>query len=155
MHFLYTNIPYHYVYDKKETKWKPHKKGGDKIISRLCTVSIKDIERFYLRLLLLHVAGAKHFEDLRTVNGVLYETFKNAAIAKYLVEVDDLWEKMLENATESNMLAQLRELFVYICIFGIPINVPTIWNKYKDFMIEDFVHNKVVNPENRALNHKP
>lgn len=67
MHFLYTNIPYHYVYDKKETKWKSHKKGGDKIISRLCTVSIKDIERFYLRLLLPHVAGAKHFEDLRTV----------------------------------------------------------------------------------------
>lgn len=70
-----------------------------------------------------------------------------------MVEVDDLWEKMLENATESNMPAQLRELFAYICIFGIPINVPTIWNKYKDFMIEDFVHNKVVNPENRALNH--
>ncbi|KMQ90800.1 hypothetical protein RF55_9409 [Lasius niger] len=151
--FLYTDIPYHYIYDKKETKWKPRKKGGEKIISRLYTVSIKDIERFYLRLLLLHVAGAKRFEDLKTVNGVLYETFKDAAIAKNLVETDDLWEKTLEDATESNMPAQLRELFAYICIFGTPIDVPAIWNKYKDLMIEDFIHKNVVNPENMALNH--
>ncbi|KMQ86402.1 hypothetical protein RF55_14615, partial [Lasius niger] len=153
VHFLYTDIPYHYVYDKKETKWKPRKKGGDKIISRLYTVSIKDIERFYLRLLLLHMTGAKCFEDLRNVNGVLYETFKDAAIAKNLVEADDLWGKTLEEARESNMPTQLRELFAYICIFGTPTDVLSIWNKYKEFMIEDFVHNNVVNPENMALNH--
>lgn len=122
---------------KKKLSGSHAKKGGDKIISRLYTVSIKDIERFYLRLLLLHVAGAKRFEDLRTVNGVLYETFKDAAIARNLVEADDLWEKTLEDATESNMPAQLRELFAYICIFGTPIDVPTIWNKYKNFMIEE------------------
>ncbi|XP_071570011.1 uncharacterized protein [Temnothorax nylanderi] len=151
--FLYTDIPYHYVYDKKETKWKPRKKGGDKIISRLYTVSIKDIERFYLRLLLLHVAGAKCFKDLKTVNGVVYETFKDAAIAKNLVETDDLWGKTLEEAIESKMPVQFRELFSYICIFGTPIDVLAIWNKYKDFLIEDFVHKNVVNPENMALNH--
>lgn len=53
LNFLYTDIPSHYVYVKKETKWKPRKNDGEKIISRLYTVSIKDIERFYLRLLLL------------------------------------------------------------------------------------------------------
>ncbi|XP_071581345.1 uncharacterized protein [Temnothorax nylanderi] len=153
VHFLYTDILSHYIYEKKETKWKPRKKGVDKIISRLYTVSIRDTERFYLRLLLLHVAGAKCFEDLRTVNGVLYETFKDAAIAKNLIEADDLWEKTLEEATGSHMFAQLRELFTYICIFGTPTDVPTLWNKYKEHMIEDFVYNNVVNPENMALNH--
>ncbi|KMQ84670.1 hypothetical protein RF55_17343 [Lasius niger] len=138
---------------KKKLSGSHAKKDIDKIISRLYTVSIKDIEKFYLRLLLLHVTGAKCFEDLRTVNGILYETFKDAAIARNLVETDDLWEKTMEEATESNMPAQLRELFAYICIFGTPTDVPTIWNKYKDFMIEDFVHNNVVNPENMALNH--
>ncbi|KMQ89177.1 hypothetical protein RF55_11214 [Lasius niger] len=127
--------------------WKPRQKGGDKIILRLYTVSIKDTERFYLRLLLLHVAGAKRFENLRTVNGVLYETFKDEAIAKNLVEADDLWAKTLEEATESHMPAQPRELFAYICIFGTPTNVPTLWNRYKDYMIEDFVHKNVVNPK--------
>ncbi|KMQ87777.1 hypothetical protein RF55_12854 [Lasius niger] len=151
--FLYTDIPYHYVYDKKETKWKPRKKGSEKIISRLYTVSIKDIERFYLRLLLLHVAGAKSFEDLKNVNGILYETFKDAAIAKNLIETDDLWGKTIEDSIESNMPTQIRELFAYICIFGNPIDVLAIWNKYKDYMIEDFVHKNVLNPENMALNH--
>lgn len=90
MNFLYTDIPYHYVYDKKETRWKLCKKGGEKIISRLYTVSIKDIEKFYLHVLLLHVTGAKCFEDLRNENGILYNTFKDAAIAKNLVNNDDL-----------------------------------------------------------------
>ncbi|XP_071582449.1 uncharacterized protein, partial [Temnothorax nylanderi] len=153
VHFLYTDIPSHYIYEKKETKWKLRKKGAEKIISRLYTVSIKDTERFYLRLLLLHVKGAKCFENMRTVNGVLYETFKDAAIAKNLVEADDLWEKTIEEATGSHMPAQLRELFTYICIFGTPTDVPTLWNKYKEYMIEDFVYNNVVNPENMALNH--
>ncbi|XP_072754275.1 uncharacterized protein [Anoplolepis gracilipes] len=51
------------------------------------------------------------------------------------------------------MPAQIRELFAYICIFGNPTDVPTLWNKYKDQMIEDFVNNNVVDPENMALNH--
>ncbi|XP_024871388.1 uncharacterized protein LOC112454320 [Temnothorax curvispinosus] len=153
VHFLYTDIPSHYIYERKETKWKRRKRGIAKIIARLYTVNIKDNERFYLRLLLLHVTGAKCFEDLRTFNGILYETFKDAAIAMNLVEADDLWEKTMEEATSTHMPAQLRELFSYICIFGNPTNVPTLWNRYKESMIEDFVHSNIVNPENMALNH--
>ncbi|XP_072763711.1 ATP-dependent DNA helicase pif1-like [Anoplolepis gracilipes] len=77
----------------------------------------------------------------------------DAAIAKNLIEADDLWSKTLEEATESKMPAQIRELFAYICIFGNPTDVPTLWNKYKDQMIEDFVNNNVVDSENMALNH--
>ncbi|XP_071629556.1 uncharacterized protein [Temnothorax longispinosus] len=59
----------------------------------------------------------------------------------------------MEEATETHMPAQLRELFSYNCIFGNPTDVPTLWDRYKEFMIEDFVHSNVVNPENMALNH--
>ncbi|XP_036146775.1 uncharacterized protein LOC118646933 [Monomorium pharaonis] len=149
----YTDIPYHYVYDKKETKWKQRVNRGEKIISRLYTVGIKDTERFYLRLLLLHVTGAKNFEDIKTINGVRYETYKEAAIAKQLVETDDLWEKTIEEAIESKMPGELRELFAYICIYGNITNVPIIWNKYKEYMIEDYVKKNSENPENMALNH--
>ena len=38
-----------------------------------------DIQRFCLRLLLLHVPGAISFEDLRTVHGITYPTIKEAA----------------------------------------------------------------------------
>ncbi|XP_024886657.1 uncharacterized protein LOC112464095 [Temnothorax curvispinosus] len=151
-HLLYAEVASQYVYEKKETKWKLRQKGTEKIISRLYTVSIKDNERYYLRLLLLHVRGAKCYEDLRTVNGVLYETFKDAAKTRNLIESDDQWDKTLEEVKESQMPAQIRELFAYICIYGTPTDVPTLWNKYKDAMIEDYVHRNMDNPENIAMN---
>lgn len=57
--FLYCDIPYHFVWKKvqKVNKWVRRKARGDKILSRLYTVSPKDTERFALRLLLLHKPG--------------------------------------------------------------------------------------------------
>lgn len=60
--WLYTDIPQHYVY--VDSKWKTRQRGSDKIVSRMYTVSIKDEERFYLRMLLLHLPGATCFESL-------------------------------------------------------------------------------------------
>jgi hypothetical protein len=54
----YPDILYHYVYSDKNQKWEPCKQGAHRIISRLCTVSPKDIEIYSLRLLLLHIPGA-------------------------------------------------------------------------------------------------
>ncbi|XP_065322969.1 uncharacterized protein LOC135930111 [Gordionus sp. m RMFG-2023] len=68
-------------------KWKPRQRQNN-IISRMYTVDPKSGERFFLRLLLLHVVGATSFEYLRTVNGVLYNTFKEAAFKRNLL-VDD------------------------------------------------------------------
>ena len=36
-------------------------------------------ERFYLRLLLLHVKGACGYQDLLTFNGTVFNSFKEAA----------------------------------------------------------------------------
>lgn len=54
--YSYNEIPYHYVWNKN--KWKKRVRGGDKILSRIYAVSPKDIERFSLKLLLLHIKGA-------------------------------------------------------------------------------------------------
>jgi hypothetical protein len=50
-------------------------------IGRLYTVSPSHVERFSLRALLLNKYSPKSFEDLRNVSGVLYPTFKEAAVA--------------------------------------------------------------------------
>lgn len=62
--FIYSEIPYHYVFNKQSCVWNTRKRGENKVISRLNTVSQRDEERFHLRLLLLHVQGAQSFEDL-------------------------------------------------------------------------------------------
>ena len=53
------------------------------------TVSVKDEERFYLRVLLLHVRGVTCFEQLKSVNGATYESFKGAAAARGLSAKDE------------------------------------------------------------------
>lgn len=84
--FLYTDIPYHYVFSNSQ--WTVRQRHL-KLVPRMYTVSIKDEERFYLRMLLLHVRGATSYEDVRTVDGVVYETFKLAAFHRHLLASDD------------------------------------------------------------------
>ena len=60
----YVNIPEYYIFQgKKWIRRKNNKKN--KAIGRLITVSPKDEERFYLKLLLRKITGAKSFEDLK------------------------------------------------------------------------------------------
>ena len=48
----------------------------------------RDQERYCLRLLLSHVPGARQYKCLRTVEGTTYDTFKQAAIARGLMDND-------------------------------------------------------------------
>ena len=60
--FLYSEIPHHYVFKPKEKKWFVRQRGAGKIITRLYTANIRAGERYFLRVLLLHVPGATSFE---------------------------------------------------------------------------------------------
>ncbi|GBN59756.1 hypothetical protein AVEN_217768-1 [Araneus ventricosus] len=84
---LNTDIPYNYVYDRNN--WKRRKRGGNKIVARMYVVNVRDAERFYLRMLLLHVPGAASFKFLRTVDNVIYDTFKQAAFHRHLLNSDE------------------------------------------------------------------
>ena len=59
------------------------------------TVSVKEEERFYLRILLLHVPGATSFEFLRTVDNIVYNTLKEAAFKRHLLNPDEEWDSTL------------------------------------------------------------
>lgn len=82
---------------------------GDKIVIRMFSVSPKDEERFYLRMLLQYVRGPQSFQDIRTVDGIVHDTFKAAAVARYLVDGDQEWTKLLEDAARFKMPKQLRQ----------------------------------------------
>ena len=103
------------------------------------SVSPKEGERFYLRLLLLHRSGAKSFEELRTVDGTLYSSFREAALAMNLLQSDEEWERCLKEASNLKMAKQMRELFAKICVFCSPIDPRKLWEDFKKFMCDDFV----------------
>ena len=145
--WLYTDIPYHYTFTKGH--WQQRKRGGNNVVSRMYTVGIKDEERFYLRMLLLHVRGATSFDFLRTVDAVVYETFKAAASARGLLESDDEWANCLRDGATYLMPKQLREMFAYICVFCIPADAPKLWEDHLPDMILDYARR---DPEPIAIN---
>jgi hypothetical protein len=135
--YLYSEIPENFVFDKESHSWQPRKKRC-KLISRMYTVSLNEPERYYLRLLLLTIKGATSFDYLKTVDNVLYKTFKEAAIQRNLLADDKEWEDAIEEAGSFRMPPQLRQLFAFICIFGTPKNPRSLWDKFRSLLIEDY-----------------
>ena len=103
--FLQRNPAYHYVFHNNDSVWKPWK---NRAIGRLYTVSVKQVERHCLRLLLINVKGPQSFQHLQTAEGVEYPIFKLAAIALNLLEDDRVWENTMTEAATYQMPHELR-----------------------------------------------
>ncbi|KAK9666569.1 hypothetical protein RND81_14G194600 [Saponaria officinalis] len=108
------------------------------VIGRLAFVAPTEGERYFLRLLLLHVRGLKSFEDLLTVDGYRCCTFQEAALKLRLLEEDDAVDMCLKEACEIQMPFALRRLFSTVLIFCQPSDLTTLWTKYYKHLSEDF-----------------
>ncbi|XP_070494675.1 uncharacterized protein [Chironomus tepperi] len=103
-------------------------------------------------MLLLHISGATGFEFLRTVDNVVYESFKAAAIARRLLESDDEWNQCLIDGATYLMPKQLREMFAYICIFCQPAQPLKLWQDHLESLILDYLRSdNEANSINNAL----
>ncbi|XP_054282916.1 uncharacterized protein LOC129000066 [Macrosteles quadrilineatus] len=148
--YTYCEIPKHNTWQDNGKFWRKRQRGNDRIIARLNVVSAKNVELFHIRLLLLHVKGARCFNDIRTVDGHVYETYRDAAIARGIAESSQLSRDTLQEAVYYASPNDLRNLFG--CLLG--LNVPTesldLWNEFKAYMIEDFTNRG--SSEEEALN---
>src|SRR5437764_11560947 len=91
-----------------------------------------------IRILLHHVKGATSYQDLRTVNDIQYETYKEACKARNLLEDDNEYQRTLEEACSFGMPSALRLLFVSILLNCSPINsVELLWENFKEQLSED------------------
>ncbi|XP_074290276.1 uncharacterized protein LOC141617007 [Silene latifolia] len=86
---LYSEFPEHYVWhDRKRDKiWTPREKGFD--LGRLVYANPSEGERYYLCLLLANVRGPTSFDDLKSINGILCNSFQDSAFRRGLLEADD------------------------------------------------------------------
>ncbi|XP_059290188.1 uncharacterized protein LOC132043739 [Lycium ferocissimum] len=82
LNLLYREFPEYFVWSTDKT-WSRRKQG--KVIGRVVTCHPTEGERYYLRLLLMNVRGPKSYQDLRTVNRILYNTFRESAEKKRIV----------------------------------------------------------------------
>jgi ATP-dependent DNA helicase PIF1 len=90
-------------------------------------------------LLLINVKGATSFEHLRTVNDIVFPSFKAAAIALNLLDDDRALEKTLEEAATFQMPVQLRQLFVDICLYCNQTNALQLFELNLPHLMENYV----------------
>ena len=133
----YQNFPKTWVFDPKIKVWKPRQQG--QAIGRMYFASPSSGERFYLRLLLTVVRGATSFADLRTVNNVPYNTFKEACFALGLLEDDHEWIQCLGEAGQMQTGYTLRMLFATIIFHCNPTSPGILWNQFKHHICDDLL----------------
>ncbi|CAN1274844.1 ATP-dependent DNA helicase PIF1 [Linum perenne] len=108
--YTYVEFPQHYVWISQAKKWRLRKRGIS--IARLyyCHPSSKD--RFYLRMLLHVVKGCTSFDDIKTVNGIVYKSFKDACGAYGFLSDDGEWNQCLQEVANTASARQMDILYM-------------------------------------------
>ncbi|XP_035540203.1 uncharacterized protein LOC109004666 [Juglans regia] len=133
---LYKEFPEFYVWSQQYKEWTCRKKKT--VIGRIITANPFEGERYYLRILLNHVRGPLSFEDLRTVDGVVAPTFREAATMHGLLQRDSGLEDCLHEASLYQMPSSLRRLFATILVYCNPTNPRELWERFEQDMSIDF-----------------
>jgi hypothetical protein len=135
---LYQNFPQHFVYVKTQKQWKVRERHKESPpIGRMYFATPSAGERFYLRTLLTVVKGPTSFEDLRTFEGERYETFREACLARGLLENDNEWIKCLQEAGDMQTGSALRSLFATILLHCNPSAPAALWDQFKVKICDD------------------
>ena len=141
---LYQDVPHYFTWTNNT--WKRRRQGTyvepdikfHPTLGRVYTVHPQQAECFYLRLLLLKVKGPTSFENLRTVEGRVCQTYREACLNLGLLQDDKQYEYALSEAIMSRTPKSLR-LFFAIIIKACEVSKPKeLWNKFKDDLAEDF-----------------
>jgi hypothetical protein len=135
---LYQDFPEHFVWKQKNKCWEPRKRGF--AIGRIPYCSPTCGDRYYLRLLLINVPGAKSFEHIKTVNGHECETFKQACLELHLIEDDQEWTRCFDEALIFSSGSSLRGLFVTALTFGELVDPVALWIQYRSSICDDLAH---------------
>ncbi|XP_029152438.1 uncharacterized protein [Arachis hypogaea] len=136
-HLLYREIPEYYTWHNMEKEWR-RRKTQRRSIGRIYTISPSEGEKFYLRILLSNVRGPISWDDLLTVNGVQYSSFKQSAQHRGLLESDSSIRECLVEASVLRLPCALRRLFATILIFCEPTDVRSLWDEFFSYMVDDY-----------------
>ena len=90
-------------------------------------------------MLLNIVKGPQSFEEIRTINNVVYPTLKSACYALGLLDDDKEWHDTLNQASHWALGKQLRELFVTLLIFCEVANPYKLWTSNWKLLSEDIL----------------
>ncbi|XP_058817140.1 uncharacterized protein LOC131680442 [Topomyia yanbarensis] len=147
---LYHEAPKYFTWDTSKKEFKRRKQGkpvpdypgvrASDALGRVYTVHPNNAECFYLRMLLHEVRGPTSFQTIKTVNGEVCKTFREACLRLGLLEDDQHWDNTLTDVSVSCRPEQIRVLFAIILKTCAPSDPNTLWETHRESLSEDILH---------------
>ncbi|KAI7963142.1 hypothetical protein MJO28_001236 [Puccinia striiformis f. sp. tritici] len=135
---LYHEIPRWFRWAKGK-RFKGRKQNSE-MIGRLFYASINEGERYFLRLLLLHVLGPTSFEDLRTVDGIIFPNFRAAADQLGLLVSDRHYFQCMSETALWMSGEGLRFLLCMLLLHSPPADPQNLMDSFIDHLSDDLLH---------------
>ncbi|KAE8986581.1 hypothetical protein PR002_g22315 [Phytophthora rubi] len=136
---VYQDIPKKFRWDAKTKRWV-RRKRFQAAIGRMVHVSPRDMNKFYMRVLLCHRKGPQSFEQLRTVDGVTYETYRQAALKLGYLDDDAEWVACMTEAAAFKKPYELRQLFATIIVYSQVSEFRQLWDQFYDDLSQDYAY---------------
>ncbi|KAI9082311.1 hypothetical protein K1719_035734 [Acacia pycnantha] len=133
----YSQFPNHFTFVREKRFWKIRER--DFSVGRIghCT---GQGELYYLRLLLTKVRGTKTYTDIRTVDTVVYPTFREACYALGLLDDDQEYIDAIKEASSWASSNYLRQFFTNMLLSHCLSQPAIVWEHTKGFLCEDLLH---------------
>lgn len=132
----YGEVTTYFTWNPKDKVLTP-RANGRPTVGRVYFANIRHGERYYLRLLLSHIAGPRSFAHLRTVDGIVCDTFRAAAHRLGLLMTDEHYDASLREAAVWQTGRQLRHLFAIILHHSSPADPKALWNDHMENLSDD------------------
>ncbi|KAK9740196.1 hypothetical protein RND81_03G018300 [Saponaria officinalis] len=136
----YSEFPSKFVWVQKTRRWKPRDNGF--AIGRSYHSSPGCGERYFMRMLLNIVKGPTCYEDIRTVNGVTYPSFREACYALGLLGDDKEYVDAIVEASFWGSGLYLRKLFTTLLLSHSVSRPEEVWNKTWHLLTDDILHKR-------------
>ncbi|XP_020094143.1 uncharacterized protein LOC109714116 [Ananas comosus] len=134
----YVEFPKKWVWHPSDKFWSRRKRGNR--IGRIVYIHPNSGELNFMRMLLNKVRGPRNFDEIRTVNGILYETFRAACDALGLLGDDLEWHQALNEASYWSSALDLRQLFVSIIMFCEVSDPTKLFNDFWKLMADNITY---------------
>ncbi|XP_024636211.2 uncharacterized protein [Medicago truncatula] len=134
----YGEFPMKFVWKASERRWSPRQRGIS--VGRIHFVPPGSGEKFYLRLLLNFVKGPCCYNDIYTVNGKKFNTFKEACFALGLIDDDKEFIDAINQASIWGTASYMRRLFVQLLVSNQFSQPEVVWNKTWQNLSDDMLH---------------
>ncbi|KAL7084236.1 hypothetical protein ACP275_14G212700 [Erythranthe tilingii] len=133
----YAEFPTKFVWKQPLRAWNPRKNGFS--VGRIHYVAPESGELYYLRILLNIIKGSSSYTELRTINNMVYPTFRDACYAIGMLDDDKEYIDGIEEASQWGFAKFLRNMFTTLLLSNQMARPENVWDKTWHFLSDDIL----------------